>query len=62
MFHDILVDREGCSGLSVSMRHGVHRILLIAADSDDLTVLAWHLDEVVGVVGDRHELGEGGET
>jgi hypothetical protein len=62
LFHDILVDLECRSGHSISILNGVHRIPLVATDSDGLTIAACHLDEVVCIVGDCHELGKGGET
>ena len=35
---------------------GAHRIPLFARDRDDSTA-SWHLEDVVAVVGHRHELG-----
>ena len=37
---------------------GAHRISLFAGDHDD-SAASWHLEDVVAVVGHRHELGQG---
>ena len=37
---------------------GAHRILLFAGDHDD-PAASWHLEDVVAMVGHRHELGQG---
>ena len=35
-----------------------HRILLLAGDRDDVAV-PWHLEDIVAMMGHRHELGQG---
>ena len=42
----------------VGALEGAHRVLLLASDRDDVAV-PWHLEDVVAVVGHRHELGQG---
>ena len=37
---------------------GAHRISLFAGDCDD-SAASWHLEDVVAMVGHRHELGQG---
>ena len=58
MVHDAFVVRVlNRIGLEAALK-GAHRISFFTGDCDD-SAASWHLEDVVAMVRDRHELGQG---
>ena len=54
----LLFVRVRSGGVLVCPLEGAHRILLVTADGDG-PAATWELDDVVRMVGNQHEFGEG---